>query len=83
MTENEINLNHLHTFGCIYYVHVELDHMSKLDPKSKKCIFNGYGTSEYCSRFWEPESQKILRYKDVVFNEKKMYKDLLTERSTS
>jgi len=26
---------------------------------------------------------KILRHKDVVFNEKKMYKDLLTERGTS
>ena len=27
--------------------------------------------------------RKILRHKDVIFNEKKMYKDLLTERSTS
>ena len=61
-------MNYLHTFGCISYVHVELDRRSKLDPKSKRCIFIGYRTSEY---------------KDVIFNERKIYKDLLTERNTS
>jgi len=79
----EVNMNHLRTFGCILlYVHVGLDYRSKLEPKSKRCIFLGYGISEYDYRFWYPENQKILRHKDVVFNEKKMYKDLLTE-STS
>jgi len=33
-------------------------------------------------QFWNPKNQKILRHKDVVFNEK-VYKDLLTERRTS
>jgi len=54
-----------------------------LDSKSKRCIFIGYGTSEYGCWFWGPENQKILSHKDVAFNEKKMYKDLLTERSIS
>jgi len=39
--------------------------------------------SEYGYLFLDPESQKILRHKDVIFNEKKVYKDLMTERSTS
>ena len=55
---------------------MDLDHRNKLDPKSKRCIFIGYGTNEYGYRFWDLENRKILRHKDVVFNEKKMYKDL-------
>ena len=78
----EVNQNHLRTFSYILYVHVDLGHRSKLDPKSKRCIFIGYSTGEYDYQFWDPENRKILRHKDVVFNEK-MYKDLLTVRSTS
>ena len=32
--DKEVNLNQLRTFGCISYVHVDLDHKSKLDPNS-------------------------------------------------
>ena len=66
------------TFGCIFYVHVELDRRSKLDPKSKRCIFIRHETIEYSYRF---ENRKVLRHKNAVFNERKVYKDLLTERS--
>jgi len=46
-TGKEANLNHLRTFGYISYVYVELDHMSKLNPKFKMCILIVYGTNEY------------------------------------
>ena len=75
MTDKKVNLNHLCTFACISYVHVELDRRSMLDPKSKRYIFIGYETSEYGYRFWDPENRKIFRHKDVVLN-KKMYKEL-------
>ena len=81
-TDKEVNLNHKRTFSCISYVHVKLDLMSKFDPKSKGCIFIRYGISEYGYWFWDPENLNILRHKDVVFNEKKMYNGLLMERST-
>ena len=55
-TDKEVNLNHLCAFSCISYVHVDLDHKRKLDSKSKRYIFNGYGTSEYDCRFWDPEN---------------------------
>jgi len=34
-TEKEVNLNHLRTFGCISYLHVELNHRNKLDWSPK------------------------------------------------
>ena len=59
-TDKEVNLNHLHTFGSISYVHIELNDMSKLDIKSKRCIFIGYRTDKYGYRFWDPKNRKIL-----------------------
>jgi len=56
MVDKEVTLNHLCIFGCILYVHMELDRRSKLDSKSKRCIFIEYGTSEYDYRFWDPEN---------------------------
>ncbi|WVZ04864.1 hypothetical protein V8G54_018210 [Vigna mungo] len=48
---------------------------NKLDPKSKKCTFIGYGEDEFGYRFWDNENQKMIRSRDVIFNEKVMYKD--------
>ena len=45
-TSKEVKLNHLRTFDYISYVHIDLDHRSKLDLESKRFIFIRYGTSE-------------------------------------
>ena len=37
--------NHLHIFGCEAFAHVPKELQKKLDLKSKKCIFLGYGES--------------------------------------
>ncbi|KAE8720675.1 V-type proton ATPase subunit G3 [Hibiscus syriacus] len=42
---------------------------SKLDAKSNKCAFVGYGGDEFGYRFWDYENQKIIRSRDVIFNE--------------
>nr|VDD55243.1 unnamed protein product [Brassica oleracea] len=54
---------------------------SKLDSKSKKCYFIGYGNAEFGYRFWDDENRKINRSKNVVFNEEALYKDKLREGS--
>ncbi|KAL0460800.1 UNVERIFIED_CONTAM: Retrovirus-related Pol polyprotein from transposon TNT 1-94 [Sesamum latifolium] len=41
-TGNPVNFDYLRIFGCPAYVHVPSDERSKLDPKSKQCIFLGY-----------------------------------------
>ncbi|KAE8664146.1 Serine-threonine protein kinase [Hibiscus syriacus] len=78
-SKKEINLSHLRVFGCIYYVHIDSAERSKLDTKSNKCAFFGYGGDEFSYRFWDYENQKIIRSRDVIFNENVMYKAAVHE----
>ncbi|CAO2827530.1 unnamed protein product [Amaranthus hypochondriacus] len=71
----EIKLSHLKVFGCVAYVHISDQGRNKLDPKSKVCTFIGYGEDEFGYRIWDDESKKIIRSRDVIFNERVMYKD--------
>ena len=71
----EVNLSHLRVFGCISYVHIDSAERSKLDAKSNKCVFVGYGDDEFGYQFWDYENRKIIRSRDVIFNENVMYKD--------
>ncbi|KAE8723109.1 Retrovirus-related Pol polyprotein from transposon TNT 1-94 [Hibiscus syriacus] len=74
-SKKEINLLHLRVFGCISYVHIDSAERSKLDAKSNKCVFVGYGGDEFGYRFWDYENRKIIRSRDIIFNENVMYKD--------
>ncbi|PNX60087.1 hypothetical protein L195_g060011, partial [Trifolium pratense] len=71
----EVKLSHLRVFGCVAYVHISDQGRNKLDPKSKKCTFIGYGEDEFGYRLWDDENKKIIRSRDVIFNERVMYKD--------
>ncbi|KAK7340666.1 hypothetical protein VNO77_21375 [Canavalia gladiata] len=73
----EIKLSHLRVFGCVAYVHISDQGRNKLDPKSKKCTFIGYGEDEFGYRLWDDENRKMIRSRDVIFNERVMYKDKL------
>lgn len=77
----KVCLSHLKVFGCISYVHIDSNARSKLNPKSRKCIVIGYGTDEFGYRFWDDQNWKIIRSRDVIFNEKVMYKDMLAAES--
>ncbi|MGV7343118.1 hypothetical protein PJI17_30930, partial [Mycobacterium kansasii] len=68
-------LAHLKVFSCTLYVHIDAEHRNKLDAKSRRCTFIGYGQHDFDYRFWDAENRKIIRSKDVVFNEKVMHKD--------
>ena len=66
---------HLRVFGYEAYCHIPKEFCDKLAPKSKKCIFLGYGeSSEMGFRLWDPKARKIVCSNDVFFNEEKMHK---------
>lgn len=71
----EVNLSYLKVFGCLSYVHIDSNARSKLDAKSRKCFFIGYGDEAFGYRFWDNQNRKIIRSRNVIFNEQVMYKD--------
>ncbi|MCO5556599.1 hypothetical protein L7F22_010150 [Adiantum nelumboides] len=69
---------HLRVFGREAYVYVPKEQRSKLDPKSSKCIFVGYGDNgEMGYRLYNHETHKIVHSNDVTFSESAMYKALV------
>ena len=56
-------------FGCDAFAHVSKDERGKLDPKSKKCILLGYGERRKGYRLFDPEKEKVIYSRDVIFNE--------------
>ena len=40
-----------------------------MESKSKKCVFLGYDINEFGYRLWDFENHKIIRRRDVIFNE--------------
>ena len=57
-------------------MHISDQGRNEPDPKSKKCTFIGYGEDEFGYRIWDNENKKVIRCRDVTFNEKVMYKDM-------
>ena len=45
--DKDVSYDHLKVFGCKACVHVPKDERSKLDVKTKQCIFIGYGQDEF------------------------------------
>ena len=68
-SSKEVKFSHLKVFGCISYVHIDFDAHSKLDAKSKICFFIGYGDEKFGYRFWDKQNRKIIKSRNVIFNE--------------
>ncbi|KAK3017333.1 hypothetical protein RJ639_005486 [Escallonia herrerae] len=54
-----VNYSFLRVFGCIAYAHIDKEERKKLDSKSQKCVFIGYGGDEYGYRLWDYKHNKI------------------------
>ena len=75
-SEKKINISHLRVFGCVAYVHIS-DHVrDKFEAKSQKCTFIGNNIDEFGYRLWDEKNRKIIRSRDVIFNEEVIYKDM-------
>ena len=73
-TGNEVDYSSLRVFGCLAYVHILSEERSKLDPKSRQCVFLRYRKGVKGSKFWDPTTNKVVISRDVVFDEKSMLK---------
>ncbi|RDY09990.1 hypothetical protein CR513_05555, partial [Mucuna pruriens] len=62
--------------NCKAFVHVPKDERSKLDMKTRQCIFIGYGHDEYGYRMYDPVKKKLVRSRDVQFMEDQTIEDI-------
>jgi hypothetical protein len=65
----------LRIFGCEAYALVPRNEHRKLESRSRKCIFLGYGPhGSFLYRLWDPKTYQVVRSSDVAFNESAMHK---------
>jgi hypothetical protein len=70
----KVNYSFIKTFGCEAFVHIDKENRTNLEAKSKKCTCILYGVNYFGYHLWDYENHKIIRCRDVIFNEKVMYK---------
>ena len=79
-----VNYDHLHVFDCKAFVHIPKDERSKLDAKTRQCIFIGYGEDEFGYIFYDPIEKKLVRSRDIQFMEDHTIEDIdKVEKTTS
>ena len=71
-TRKEVDYSLMRIFGCPTYVHIPIEERSKLDSKSKKCIFLEFKKGVKGHKLWDPVAQKVVISRDVVFDKKSM-----------
>ena len=71
------NYENLGIFGYEAFALVSKDDRRKLELRSQKCIFLGYGPEgEFGYRLWDPKNKQVVESLDVVFNKSKMHSRL-------
>ena len=58
-TDKNVIYSFLKTFSCEAFAHIDSKNRTKLEAKSKKCIFFGYGINEFGYRLWNFKNHKI------------------------
>ena len=71
-TGNEVDYSGLRVFGYLTYAHVVGEERSKLDAKSRQCIFLGNQKEVEGFKLWDPKANKVVINRDVSFDEKVM-----------
>lgn len=64
-----VRYDHLRVFGYKAYVHIPYDERSKLDAKTRQCIFIGFGQDEFGYKFYDLIGKKAIRSHNMKFME--------------
>jgi hypothetical protein len=67
------SVTHLRVFGCVAYAKILDARRTKLDDKSEKCIFVGYGDRRMGYKLYNPITKKVIMSRDVIFEEDKYW----------
>ena len=54
----QVKYSFLRTFGCEAFVHIDKYDTTKLEAKSKKCTFIGYGIDDFGYHLWDYDKGK-------------------------
>ena len=68
-TGEKPNVSHFRVFGCAAYAHIPSDKHRKLDSKSRKSVFLGYGKEVKSYRLFDLQKSKVYLSQDVIFDE--------------
>ena len=71
-TSKQVKYSFLRTFGCEAFVHIDKDDRTKLEAKSKKCTFIGYGVDDFGYCLWIMKNEKSLGV-DMQYSMKRLY----------
>jgi hypothetical protein len=78
-TDHSCDFSNLIIFGCDAYALISKDQRSKLDPRSKKYVFVGYGDGFKGYRQWDPTTHKLIIRRDVLIDESSLLKSELVD----
>jgi hypothetical protein len=59
------SVTHLRVFGCVAYAKIPDARRRKLDDKSEKCIFVGYGERRMRYKLYNPITKKVIMSRDT------------------
>ena len=71
----DVSYDYSRIFGYKAFIHIPKDERSKLNRKSKQCIFLNYAYEEFRYRLWDLVGKKIIRSKNIVFLEDQIIED--------
>ncbi|KAK9109634.1 hypothetical protein Sjap_017694 [Stephania japonica] len=85
-TGKPVDYSNLHVFGSPVYAMYNAQETTKLDPKSRKCLFLGYADGVKGYRLWDSTTHKVVVSRDVLFTEDKVQQiekdDSISETTT-
>jgi hypothetical protein len=61
------SVDHLKIFGSLAYVHISKEDRTKLDSKTKRCLFVGYDDQTKAYRLYDSTKRKIILNRDIVY----------------
>ncbi|KAK9090791.1 hypothetical protein Sjap_023968 [Stephania japonica] len=72
-TGKPVDYSNLLVFGSPVYAMYNAQETTKLDPKSRKCLFLGYADGVKGYRLWDSTTHKVVVSRDVLFTERTRY----------